>query len=157
MAEESEKVFFDAQALKQMVAAEGKELKLVICYLWHNEVNKNDVVELIDTLEFVFADQSKLCFGSNSEGSGLDVTHFDYEAEKAELEKEFGDKIKVFRLNASSTKMWKDVIGKKLVSVQLTKDGEHYLSDSVLVNFGDEKRTISVSPLDGLVIDFYEE
>lgn len=157
MEQQEEKVFFDAQALAEMVGAEGKELKLVICYLWHNEVNKNDIVELIDNIEFVFTDQSKLIFGSNPDSSGLDVGLFDYEAEKAELEKEFEGRIRIFRINASTTKMWNDVIGKKLHAVQLTKEGDKYLSDSVMMDFGDEKRTISISPLDGLIIDFYEE
>jgi hypothetical protein len=157
MEKQEEKAFFDDNSLKLIIAAEGKELKLVICYLWHNEVNKNDVVELIDNIELVFADQSKLLVGSNSDSTGLDVGNFDYESEKTELEKEFEGKIKIFRLNASTTKMWSAVIGKKLESVQLTKEGDKYLSDSIMLNFGEEKRTISISPLDGLIIDYYEE
>ena len=58
---------------------------------------------------------------------------------------------------ASATKMWKDVIGLKLESVQLTKSDTNYLSDQVVFNFGEERRIVSVSPLDGLIIDFHEE
>jgi hypothetical protein len=87
----------------------------------------------------------------------MEAIIYDYKAAKQEVEKEHGDKIKVIGVNASTTKMWTDVIGKKLVSVQLTKQDGNYLSDSVVFNFGEERRIVSISPLDGLIIDFYEE
>ena len=52
---------------------------------------------------------------------------------------------------------WKELEGLKLESVQLTKDGEYYLSDSVVFNFGAERRVVSISPADGLIIDFFED
>jgi len=157
MEQQGEKAYFDADSLKKLVAAEGKEVKAIVCYLWQNTINKNDVVELIDNFEIRFTDGYKLTLGSNSDNSGLEAIDFDYEGEKKAMEEEFGDKIKIMGVNASATKMWKDVIGLKLNSVKLTKEDKNYLSDSVMLDFGTEKRTISISPLDGLIIDFYEE
>lgn len=157
MNESYDKSYFTPEALKQLIAAEGKELKGVICFLWQNSINKNDVVELIDHVQFVFTDGYKLTFGSNESNNGLDVVEYDFAAEKAALEKEFEGKIKLFAINASPTKMWEDVIGLKLQAVQLTKVEDKYLSDSVMMNFGTEKRAIAISHLDGLIIDFYEE
>lgn len=158
MAEQQNKAYFTPESLKRLIEAQHKELKGVICFLWQNGINKSDVVELIDHVQLVFIDGYKLTFGSNSDNSGLEAIDYDFETEKAELEKEFDGKIKLFAVNASSTKMWKDVLGKKLESIQITKEADaSYLSDSVLLNFGDEKRTIAISPLDGLIIDFYEE
>lgn len=158
MSEQQEKAYFTADSLKKLVAAEGKEFKGVICFLWQNSINKNDVVELIDHVQLVFTDGYKLTLGSNMDNTGLEAVDYDFENEKAELAKEFGDKIKLFAINATPTKMWKDVPGLKLENIQITKEGKgNYLSDSVMLNFGTEKRTISISPLDGLIIDFYEE
>ena len=158
MAEQQNKAYFTPESLKRLIEAQNKELKGVICFLWQNSINKSDVVELIDHVQLVFTDGYKLTLGSNSDNSGLEAIDYDFENEKAELEKEFAGKIKLFAVNASSTKMWKDVLGKKLESIQITKEADaSYLSDSVLLNFGDEKRTIGISPLDGLIIDFYEE
>lgn len=157
MEERSQKPYFDKQSLQRFVASEGKTIKGIICYLWQNNINKNDVIELIDNVELVFTDDSKLTFGCNNDNSGLEAIEFDFKAEKAELEKEFEGRIKLFGVNASPTNMWKDVVGTKLISVQLTKEDGNYLSDSVLLDFGTEKRTIAVSPMDGLIIDFYEE
>lgn len=158
MSEQQEKAYFTAYSLKKLVAAEGKQLKGVICFLWQNSINKNDVVELIDHVQLVFTDGYKLTIGSNADNNGLEAVDYNFESEKAELAKEFGDKIKLFAINATPTKMWKDVEGLKLQSVQITKEGQgNYLSDSVMFNFGTERRIISISPLDGLIIDFYED
>lgn len=158
MSEQQEKAYFNGESLKKLIAAEGKLLKGVICILWQNSINKNDVVELIDHVQFVFTDGYKLTLGSNQDNNGLEVVDYNFEQEKAELAKEFGGKIKLFAVNATPTKMWKDVEGLKLDSIQITKEGSSsYLSDSVLFNFGTERRTVSISPLDGIIIDFYEE
>jgi hypothetical protein len=157
MEKQGEKGYFDADSLKKLIAAEGKEVKAIICYLWQNSINKNDVVELIDNFEILFTDGYKLTLGSNRENNGLEAVDFDYEAEKKAVEEEFEGKIKLYGVNASNTKMWKDVIGSKLLSVKLTKEENNYLSDSVMLDFGAERRTVSISPLDGLIIDFYEE
>jgi hypothetical protein len=157
MSEQQEKAYFDPESLKKMIAAEGKEVKMVVCYLWQNTINPKDVVELIDHLELRFADNYRLTLGSNRDGNGLEAVDYNYEAEKKAVTEEFGDKIKVFGVNASPTKMWKDVIGLTLESVQLTKENDNYLSDSIVFNFGQERRIVTINPVDGLIIDFYEE
>ncbi len=157
MNDKQEKAYFDSESLKKMIASEGKEVKAILCYLWQNSINPNDVVELIDVFEILFTDNYRLSLCCNTDATGLEAINYDYVAEKKEIEKEHGDKIKVYGVNASGTKMWTDVIGKKLQTVQLTKQDGNYLSDSVVFNFGEERRIISISPLDGLIIDFYEE
>lgn len=157
MSEQHPKAFFSADSLKRLIASEGKFLKGVIVFFWQNSINKNDVVELIDHLQFVFTDGYKLTLGCNDDNSGIEAVDYDFESEKKALADEFGDKIKLIPINASPTKMWQDVSGLKLESVQLTKEVDNYLSDSVVFNFGAERRIVSISPADGLIIDFYEE
>jgi hypothetical protein len=157
MSQQQEKPYFDPESLKKLIAAEGKEVKAILCYLWQNSINKNDVVELIDVFEILFTDNYRLSICSNMDNTGLEAIVYDYVAEKKEIEKEHGDKIKVYGVVASGTKMWEDVIGKKLETVQLTKEDGNYLSDAIVFNFGEERRVVSISPLDGLIIDFYEE
>lgn len=157
MNDQEEKTYFDPGSLKKLIASENKEVKAVLCYLWQNSINKNDVVELIDVFEILFTDNYRLSVTSNPEGNGLEAIDYDYTTAKKEIEKEHEGKIKVVGVNASSTKMWTDVIGKKLSSVQLTKQDGNYLNDAVVFNFGEERRIVSISPIDGLIIDFYEE
>jgi len=157
MEKEKNEVYFSHQALARFVAAQGKVIDKIVCHLWQNSMNQNDVVEIIDNVELHFADEKKLTISCNESGDGLDAIDFNAKETAIALRDEFNGKIKLFAVDASTTKMWKDVIGKTLQSIQLTKDGEYYKADSLMLNFGDEKRTISISPVDGLIIDYYEE
>lgn len=155
--EEKSHHYFTSEALVKFKSAEGKIVKKVICHLWQNAANPHETVELIDNLELNFGDGSKITIACNENGEGLDVIDFNYKESAAALENEFENKIKIFAVNASGTAMWKDIIDKELKAVQISKDGDFYISDSILLNFGTEKRIVSVSPMDGLLIDYYEE
>ncbi len=152
-----QEIYFSNEALARFVAAQNRTIEKVICHLWQNKIQSSQSVELIDNLELHFSDKQKLTIGCNPEGTGLDAFEFDYARSAAEIEKEFEGKIKLFAVNASSTKMWEDVIGKTLLAVRLSKSNDNYKADSVVLDFETEKREIAISPLDGLVIDYYEE
>lgn len=149
--------FSDTQ-LKLLTSIEGKTLKKIICYFWVNRLNPNESVELIDNVELHFNDDSSLVITCNEESNGIDVlSDFNFEDEKTALKQEFGDKIRIIPIDASTTKMWTDVIGETIEAVQLSKDGEQYLNDALILSFGVEKRTIGISPSDGLIIDYWED
>lgn len=149
--------YFTHEALARFVAAQGKTVEKIICHLWQNTFDKSITVEIIDNVEICFSDGQKLTISCNENGDGLDAIHFDYVKTAKELHKEFDGKIKLFSVNASGTEMWTEVIGKTLENVKVVKEGEYHKAGSVLISFEKEKRIISISPLDGLVIDYYEE
>jgi len=149
--------YFSDEALARFVTAQGKTVEKIICHLWQNSIDKNGTVEIIDNIELHFTDKQKLTISCNENSDGLDVIQFDYKKTAIELQNEFEGKIKLFAVDASSTKMWEDVIGKTLESVRIVKEGEYHKAGSALLVFTDEKRIISVNPLDGLVLDYYEE
>ncbi len=150
-------IYFSNEALARFLVAEGRKVEKVVCHLWQNTHDQNGSVELIDNVELHFTDKQKLTISCNAQGDGLDAIDFDYLKTAKELQAEFEGKIKLFSVNASSTTMWEAVIGKTLEHVKVTKMGEYYKADSVILEFGEEKREISIGPLDGLVIDYYEE
>ncbi len=150
--------YFSDEALKKITAIEGKTLSVVICYIWLNKTDPKALVELIDNVELGFTDGTRLVISCSEDADSLAVSDdFDHKEEQARLDSEFGGKIKIVPVDASKTKMWEGVPGSRLNSVQLTKSGDNYLSDSLVLDFGAEKRIISLSPLDGLIIDYYEE
>jgi len=157
MENQEEEIYFSAEALARFVSAQNKTVEKIICHLWQNKINPEASVELIDNIELHFTDKQKLTIGCNAEGTGLDAFDFDPAKTATEIEKEFEGKIKLFGVNASGTKMWTDVIGKTLLTVRVTKSDQNYKADAVVLDFGEEKREIAISPLDGLVIDYYEE
>lgn len=149
--------YFSDEALARFVSAQGKTIEKIICHLWQNTIDKNASVELIDNLELHFTDKQKLTISCNEGGDGLDAITFDYKSAAVEIEKEFDGKIKLFGVNASTTKMWEDIIGLRLESIRIIKEGDYHKAGSVLLVFGKEKRIVSINPLDGLIIDYYEE
>lgn len=150
--------YFTHQALARFVMAQGKTVQKVICHLWQNSIDSNQTVEIIDNVELVFSDAEKLTISCNEAGDGLDAIIFDYKQTANEIQKEFDGKIKLFAVDASGTKMWSDVIGSVLKHVKIVREGEYHKAGSVLLDFGEtEKRILSISPLDGIMIDYYEE
>lgn len=151
-------IYFTNEALARFVSAQGRTIEKIICHLWQNSSNKADVVEIIDNVELHFTDKQKLTIACNADGDGLDAIDFDAKKTAKALHEEFDGKIKIFTVDASTTKMWQDVIGKTLNAVRISKDGEYYKADAIILDFGNnELREISIAPLDGLIIDYYEE
>lgn len=149
---------FSDHQLRLLSSAEGKTLQKVVIYFWVNRLNPEAQIDLIDNVELVFADGSALVLTCNEDSSGLEVlADFNFEEEKAALKAQFGDKIRIIPIDASTTKMWTDVIGENIEAVELSKEGEQFLDDALILNFGLEKRSIGISPTDGLIVDYWEE
>ncbi|MCZ8286537.1 MAG: hypothetical protein O9353_13890 [Bacteroidia bacterium] len=149
---------FSDHQLKLLTTAEGKTLQKVMIYFWVNRLNPNAQIDLIDNVELVFSDDTAMVITCNDESTGINVLEdFNFEEEKATLKAEFGDKIKIIPIDASTTKMWTDVIGQTIESVELSKEDEQFLNDALILNFGTEKRSIGISPNDGLIIDYWED
>jgi len=150
-------IYFTNEALARFIAAQGRVVQKVVCHLWQNNFNPANVFEIIDNVELHFEDDQKITIGCNTNGTGLDAIEYDPKVIAKQLREEFNGKIKLFAVDASTTKMWEDVIGKTLMKIRLTKDGEYYLADALILDFGEEKREIVINPEDGIIIDFYEE
>lgn len=157
MEEHKKDIYFSNEALARFVTAQGKTVEKVVCHLWQNNFNAGETVEIIDNVELHFTDKHKLTISCNENGDGLDAIAFNPQEMAKNLREEFEGKIKLFAINASPTEMWQEVIGKTLEQVRVTKLNDFYIADSVILNFGEEKRVISISPLDGLIIDYHEE
>lgn len=151
------KTYFSTEALARFASAQGKTVEKVVCHLWQNKTQSTEVVEVIDNVELHFTDKQKLTIGCNADGDGLDAIAYNYKEAAVALEKEFAGKIRVYAIDASTTKMWTEVIGKTLHTVKIEKEGTLYRSKAILLDFGTEKREIEVNPLDGIIIDYYDE
>lgn len=149
---------FSDHQLKLLTTAEGKTLKKVIIYFWVNRFDPKAQVDLIDNVELLFTDDTSLVITCNEESTGIDIlSDFSFEEEKANLKLEFGDKIKIIPIDASTTKMWIDVIGGTIEAFELSKEDEQFLNDALIISFGTEKRSIGISLADGLIIDYWED
>lgn len=157
MESSSKSHYFTNQALAKFVSAQGKIIAKIVCHLWQNSHNPDELVEIIDNVELHFIDGTKLTISCNEDGDALDAIDFIYQQAAKAIHQEFEGKIKLFSVNASNTKMWEEVIGKTLNLVKLTKEADYYKANALILDFGEEKREIEIAPLDGLIIDYYEE
>lgn len=155
--EESTSVYFTNEALKRMVDVQNKVIARIVIILWQNAVDANNSIEIIDGLQLRFTDGTNITIGCNEVSDGLDILDFNFAETKKQLEEEFMGKIKIHALDAGKTKMWEGIEGKTLKAIRLTKENANYKADSVMLDFGDDGRTVSISPSDGLIIDYYEE
>ncbi|MBA3681406.1 MAG: hypothetical protein H0W73_09610 [Bacteroidetes bacterium] len=151
------KTYFTTEALARFASAQGKTVEKVVCHLWQNKSNPGETVEVIDNVELQFTDKQKLTIGCNADGDGLDALEYNYKNAAIALEKEFEGKIRVYAIDASSTKMWTEVIGKTLKLVKIEKENGQYKANALLLDFETEKREIEINPLDGIIIDYYDE
>src|SRR4051812_41772192 len=119
--EEHTAKYFTTEALARMVHAQGKVVATVICHLWQNRMNPDTPLEIIDNLQLRFSDGTNITIGCDHNSEALDVLDFDYEETAEALKTEFGGKIRLFAVDASSTKMWEDVIGKELHAIKISK------------------------------------
>jgi hypothetical protein len=149
--------FFSDMALARFVAAQNRTVEKIVCHLFINFVDHNNPLQVIENVQLQFKDGNVLTISLNDEGNGLDAVEFKFDAENHVIPEEFRDKIKFLPVDASFTTLWKEVIGLDLLAVRLTRDQEHYKSDAVVLDFGKEKREITLGPLDGLMIDYFEE
>lgn len=151
------KAYFSNEALAKMAAVQGKIVQNIVIILWQNTVDASNSVEIIDALQIRFTNGERLTIGSNENGDGLDIVDYHFQETKKQLEDEFEGKIKLHALDASKTKMWQDVPGKTLNAIRITKEDERYCSDAIVLDMGEEQRAVSISPFDGLIIDYHEE
>jgi len=150
----------DAITLKKLNLIQNKTLQSVICYLWLNQVNPKETIDVIDAVEFQFTDSTNIVLSGNESQEGIQVIEYNFDEQKAYLEKEFNGKIKIYRVVANNTEMWKNVINTKLEKIRLTKDQEsdNYLCDEIVFEFeNQEMRLIQIHPIDGLILNYYEE
>lgn len=155
--EKQNSTYFTAEALAKMVQMQGKTIEKIVIILWQNAVDANNSVEIIDAVQLRFTDDARITIGCNENSDGLDIVEPNFKEWREQLDAEFGGKIKLHALDASKTKMWDGIPGKVLKSMRVTREEENYKADAVVLDFGDEGRTVAISPSDGLIIDYFEE
>lgn len=149
------KKYFSVHELRELYSLMHQELKEIWCYLWINQLSK-DPVDMIMAVEIV-THRGSCVVSVHDTDNAMEVNAFSYPEIREKILQEAGDKIHLYRIPASDTQMWKNCIGKKIQAIELTREGENYLCDSMVLNMGDEMRIIRAGVLDGLVIDFYEK
>jgi hypothetical protein len=150
--------YFDTEDIFDLKAAERKTLKSVIYHIWQNKFKTGETFEFLDKLELIFTDNSRLVLSASEDNEPGIIVVRDFDAEKNRLLllHEFGGKIDHVSEDLSSNALWEPMIGRKLESVGVVDEGDNcYLSDALLLDFGNEKMEIHPG-MEGLIAEPYE-
>ena len=150
--------YFDTNDLIDLKAAENKILQSVIYHNWQNKFTSGETFEFLDKLELVFSDGTKLILSAteDNEPGIIVVQDFDPEKNRLILLHEFGGKIDHIAEDLTENPLWSLLIGKKLEKVGVVDEGDNcFLSDALLLDFGDEKMEIHPG-MEGLIAEPYE-
>ncbi|HET6992578.1 MAG TPA: hypothetical protein VFJ43_14690 [Bacteroidia bacterium] len=150
--------YFSADDLFDLKAAEKKILKSVIYHNWLNKFKSGEIFQFLDKLELVFMDGTRLILSASEENEPgiIVVRDFDAERNRLLLLHQFGGKIDHLAEDLTNNPLWSLLIGKRLESIGVVDEGDNcYLSDALLLDFGDEKMEIHPG-MEGLVAEPYE-
>lgn len=150
--------YFDTEDLIDLKATEKKILKSVLYHNWQNKFNTGETFEFLDKLELIFTDGTRLILSASEDNEPGIIVVRDFDAEKNRLMllHQFGGKIDQITEDLTTNPLWSLLIGKKLESVGVVDEGDNcYLSDAILLDFGDEKMEIHPG-MEGLIAEPYE-
>lgn len=160
MIEHKKSNIIDASTLQKLNSIQGKYIASMFCYLWINQINPKQPIDVIDAVEFNFSDGDKIVLSSNEIQEGLIATDYDFEQKKSNIDEQFAGKLKLYKVNIEKTEMWQNIIHQKITNITLEKDKEtgNFLCDKIIFKFeNQEMRLIQVHPIDGIILDYYEE
>ena len=122
-----------------LVSVTGKTLEKVLYHEW-----TSDEYTSLDWIQFLFSDQTRVCFNIGSDDATIDVLDsFDPEAEQKALFELFGERdVTVRTTDHSDTRKWKNYIGEKITGYQTEETDEGPLK-AVSLLFGGKGIRIS--------------
>lgn len=130
----------------------------VCYYFWINVSNPDQQYSFIDVIEYIAEDATSLFFKLNEEDSGIEIKDdFDFEQYKINVQTEFQNQIRLIKVEASPLEIWKEVLHTSFEQIIKIKDKENFLNTLFLIEFKEQKIEIQFHPVEGLVVEEYEE
>lgn len=153
MMSEEEKIvqeprYFSAEELRRLKELESQQITKVLFHYWINAAKTNDIIELLNYIEFRFIDNTSLTIAASDLCDCLEIKHVDIEAENIALLEKFKGQIKLQTINKTNDELWSRIIGYPVEDVMLDNNGANrYYSDRVLLTFLPLNILIAISPM----------
>ncbi len=137
----------------------SKDKIINVCYyFWINVSNPDQQYSFIDVIEFISEDATSLFFKLNEEDSGIEIKDdFDFEQYKTTIHAEFQNQIRLMKVEATPLAIWETVLKTPFNQITLIEERGSFLNKQFLVEFKKETIEIQFHPIEGLVVDEYEE
>lgn len=149
--------FFSNAELSAFKDLEIQQIKSVYYHYWVNQANQNEPLELLDLIEFIFIDNTKLMLKSSELCDCIEVANLDLMAEKKTLFEKFKGAIIIKSIDKTHDPLWSRVIDYPISEVLLDNNGNNkFYSDKMQLDFAHIRVMISITQM-GLHVEEISE
>jgi hypothetical protein len=156
MQEENENLYFSIDEVNQLKALNHKGVEKVLYHVWSNTARKDQIVEFIYALEIFTFEGISIMISMHDEFKQMVLTARDIEAEAAQLRKDFGDKVKLFTIDASKRPLIEPFINKPILNVDLEEDEPGLFSNALFILHTEGHSMKIELDQDGIALSKYE-
>ncbi|MBL0051967.1 MAG: hypothetical protein IPP29_10900 [Bacteroidetes bacterium] len=144
--------FFTGDELDKLYDIANQQLKEVNYYHWVNKTKPDDIVTMLDHVEFIFIDNTSICFSASELCDAIELYDFDFDATNKDLFDTFEGDLYVRKTPKSEEQIWQQLMQLDISEVLLEANEKNkFFSDKITLKFGREKMVIQVTPT-GLVV-----
>lgn len=145
---------FRMEALEVFQSFENQPLVDVNYYLWLNQPEDGSVpYRFLYFLELAFESGQSLLLTSGEDSEAIQVSDAETLVKTARALQQLHGRISIQRVNAGAFPLWQPVVGQILSGIRLSKNEEgFYHNDALLLDFGDSRILVQLSPKDGLEV-----
>ena len=148
----NEPKFFSSDELKKLRDLESQQISEVKYHSWVNSAKPNELVELLDFIEFIFIDNQNLVLATSELCDAIEVKDENMSAYAADVALRFNNQIRIRTENMSDFPLWERAIEYPVDEVLLDKTiDDSYYSDKILLRLGPVMIQIDISEK-GLVV-----
>lgn len=140
--------FFSIEELRLLNDLESQQIKKVLFHYWINSAKLDDIIQLLNYIEFQFIDDTNLIIAASELCDSIEVVTIDIEAEKKSLLEKFKGNITLQTTDKTSDPMWSRMIGYPVAEVLLDKNiSNQFYSDKMIIDFLPLRIGISITAL----------
>lgn len=148
---------FSLEEIQLLQSFEQQSLDNVQYYIWHNQAEAGTMPHrFLYALELIFDSGEPLLLSSGDDSEAIRMLTAENLVETAGRLQRLHGKPVIQRFSAGVQPMWRDVTGKTLQHIRLSRnEAGLYLNDAVLLDFGDHRMLVRLSEREGLLAGAY--
>lgn len=148
---------FLLEEIQALQAFEKQVLERVNYYIWHNQTEAGTIPHrFLYAVELLFDGGEPLLLSSGDDSEAIRLLTAEALTETARRLQQMHGKPVMQRAVAGIQPLWREVVGKMLEHIRLTRDEEGlYLNDSILLDFGEHRVLVYLSEREGLLAATY--
>ena len=140
--------FFSVHELHALKDLESQQVKKVLFHYWVNAAKTDDIIQLLNYIEFKFIDDTNLIIAASELCDCIEITDINIDVEKKSLQEKFKGSITLQTVDKTNDELWSRMINYPVAEVLLDNNGNNrFYSDKLLLSFLPVHITINISDI----------